>query len=178
MSEEPLMKWESVTAAIEDGEAKYIGERIEWGRVVRPDGSQVFPDKPGKRSSISFTWREWFKMEDNEFFHTHPSGNSFSDHDLILASEANVSRMITSGINSLGEKHRHILVRPKGGWPSSMEMKRAYSEVFPQARDEMLEKISSDRKMKSRYEADFRHEVIKRLASRFKISYNRERLKE
>ncbi|MCX7045278.1 MAG: hypothetical protein NTX50_07345 [Candidatus Sumerlaeota bacterium] len=184
MSEEGLRQWESVEAAMEDAEAAYIDMPVEYGRVVKPDGKQILPDKKGTKKEISFSREEQRLMRDTDVFHNHPSGKSFSHYDLFLAISADVHRMIASGRNNLGIAYHHEILRPIKGWPDSGIERLKIAE---RAKRDLLKAIRDVEKAhfadvfwgqlpKEEFYANWDHEAMKRIASKYHLTYNRRRL--
>ncbi|MCX7043876.1 MAG: hypothetical protein NTX50_00120 [Candidatus Sumerlaeota bacterium] len=184
MEHEPLIKWPDVEAAIEDAERAYIGQPVEYARVMRDDGRLVFPDKKGSRLEVVFFREEQRLMNNAILFHNHPSGKGFSGEDLALAISTNLQKLIVSGRNSLGQSYRHVVIRPSSGWSEDpIDQIRFAQKVLVDFRTEsrkvkeaFYEDIYYKRVSEQAFVAIWDHEAVKRLAVKHGFEYHRKRL--
>lgn len=147
-------------ARMRDFELTFIGEPIEHGAYVAPNG-EVLLELEGDKESITVTKENKYDLmsraarlgidlDDVAFVHNHPNNRPLSYADLLMGMTENARevRAVTSGIAVVGEdmspaRLTYSVTRPEGGWPDVDHAADVFSKLL--AAGEMMAKEMFER---------------------------------
>jgi hypothetical protein len=142
-------------------------EQIEHGAFFDAKGTVILA-KQGLQSSVGFTPTELQQVKGALFSHNHPSGNSFSAGDIVLASECKLVEL-----RAVSPDWRHFM-RFKNGWPSRPAILLEQRRAEPQAKADVAHEIRAGR-LDPRYGTwEISHRIVVHIAAKFNILYQRE----
>lgn len=84
----------------------------------------------GRERSVSFTPVEIASMRGAHVIHNHPSGESFSTNDILMAIRSDAAGIHAVGTDKLGRKWHHSALRPPTGWPTVAALQAAYTPAL------------------------------------------------
>lgn len=180
---------QELTKIVHDIEDRIKDEPIEHAVIIDKNG-RVLLHKTGDRTSVGFSGEEVEKMEGAIVTHNHPNlgwgkddarskGLSFSLADMQLAviGEVKEMRAVSSG-------YRHSLKPPSDGWTRNIGWENTLNKLSDSHKKhsdkvywEFVGQITTGKMRRDVGEAEFHHEVNKRVAKDLGMTYKREEIK-
>ncbi len=162
----------ALKTALDKAEAVLIRRKTEKAIVFADDGTIIF-EKPGGKSSVSFTPDEVKLFKDKIFTHNHPSGTSFSVEDIAFAAVWDLKE-----IRACGKYYRYYLKRPSTGWSReywSNTLKPLVEKHDKNVYKETVEQIRKGKITVDKANLRHWHEVWSRVAKEAGLDYGREK---
>jgi hypothetical protein len=153
------------------------GEKGIEVAVVYNDKGELVMTKDGEAHQVAFENEEVRAMKGNGFVHNHPSGNSFSVDDVLMARQADMSSMTAAG-----DRFIHTIRPAEGGSfrdLSREDIIREYSDSqsrhFPKALEIYNTVASSGTQEMAQKTADsyLFHNVMKDVSTKMGFRYSR-----
>jgi hypothetical protein len=167
--------------SIAQAEARIRHRRYEVAHVFDQRGRQLFRQE-GDPDAVRFDAADLPLLKDATLLHNHPphrqyrpddlryEGGSFSRSDLDLAVLHDLAalRVVTTS-------RRHIVVRPRGGWPvDAHTMVAIYLEVEAAVRREFALAVDTGQMTDAETAGALTDEVVERVARTSGLAYQRE----
>jgi len=146
------------------------GNAYETAVVVDRDGA-VALRKRGGQSYVRFTEEEARLITGRIISHNHPAGRSFSPDDVKLACHYGAAEM-----RAVTQRHRHVMGPPEGGWSRELwdrSIGPAYNRHAVVVGRELRAARAAGGMTQAQADAEFHHEVWRRVASETGLGYSR-----
>ena len=154
-------------------------KRAESGAFYDSSGAFLGSLKGG-RDKITINERTVATMKSNgnaTFTHNHPSGGSLSLGDLESASRMNLKEMRVVGENKFG-KFTFIVKRPSAGWPTDVDISKAYSKYQRDVAYVIAARYKEGRISKTTGTTAFAHAMAKLTAREIGAEYKMIRIRK